>query len=530
MNERLVEDWLTKANERSFQTPFAQSLLADGMQVVRVGHSPHEHGKDIIAIASDGGTHAYQLKTGDLDLKGLEKHHSQIVALVESAVDHPGVTGQSWHHPHLVISGTMSPPAADRLRTYNAGWKKRRYNAVQLVTGSQLIAKFSKMAANFWPQSPRDSRSFLSLYLADAVSALDRDGFVGVIAGVVATENRLTKSETLRRLAAANLFASYALAPFYSKANHWEVIQGWTITAAYIAWAAERARLSAASWKASFRLAVNAALEALSLLASEIIEPKALYPPGFELDQITRSRSTICAGVVATKILLELQQGTRWREEQRAKALIEDMISRERFFPWGESAVPFFMMIIWALDKLRADQFSDGILLRTISIIAHINSRLNAPKLPPPYDSADEANAKLLRRQLNGEKQLDTRAAAAYTLEPLVTIAARRLWRNTLASIWKQISRISLLRLVPDIPRDILLWRWNYKSGVEQSRLYDTPQSWRQLLIEARRSDEHLLPRVLRDNFDFALLFVLCYPHRFATPLIKYLDESIRKI
>jgi hypothetical protein len=70
MNERLVEDWLTKANERSFQTPFAQSLLADGMQVVRVGHSPHEHGKDIIAIASDGRAHAYQLKTGDLDLKG----------------------------------------------------------------------------------------------------------------------------------------------------------------------------------------------------------------------------------------------------------------------------------------------------------------------------------------------------------------------------------------------------------------------------------------------------------------------------
>ena len=65
MNERLVEDWLTKASERSYQTPFAQALLADGMQVLRVGHGPHEHGKDIIAIDPNGGVHAYQLKDGN---------------------------------------------------------------------------------------------------------------------------------------------------------------------------------------------------------------------------------------------------------------------------------------------------------------------------------------------------------------------------------------------------------------------------------------------------------------------------------
>ena len=39
MNERLVEDWLAKANERLYQTPFAQSLIADGMEVLRVAHN-----------------------------------------------------------------------------------------------------------------------------------------------------------------------------------------------------------------------------------------------------------------------------------------------------------------------------------------------------------------------------------------------------------------------------------------------------------------------------------------------------------
>ena len=88
MKERLVEDWLAKANERLYQTPFAQSLIAEGMEVLRVAHSPHEHGKDIIAIDRKGKIHAYQLKDGDLDLKGFEKDLGQIIALVEIGV-HP---------------------------------------------------------------------------------------------------------------------------------------------------------------------------------------------------------------------------------------------------------------------------------------------------------------------------------------------------------------------------------------------------------------------------------------------------------
>ena len=110
MNERLVEDWLTRASERSYQTPFAQSLLADGMQVLRLGHSSHEHGKDLIAIDGKGRVHAYQLKDGDLDLKDFEKGFGQITALVETQVEHPAVSGQPRHQPWLVISGQASIP------------------------------------------------------------------------------------------------------------------------------------------------------------------------------------------------------------------------------------------------------------------------------------------------------------------------------------------------------------------------------------------------------------------------------------
>ena len=174
MNERLVEDWLTKASERSYQAAFAQALLADGMRVLRVGHSPHEHGKDVLAIDERGKVHAYQLKDGDLDLRGFERDLGQLTALVETQVEHPAISGQPAHQPWLVVSGRVSLPVEDRIRVQNIGWRKRRYTPLKLMTGTELVAKFVKMASNFWPQTPEDSHRLFNLYLAEGRASLDR--------------------------------------------------------------------------------------------------------------------------------------------------------------------------------------------------------------------------------------------------------------------------------------------------------------------------------------------------------------------
>ena len=53
--ERLLETWLNKANERSFQIPFAHWLAYQGYTVLHVSrHCAMELGKDVIAIAPDG--------------------------------------------------------------------------------------------------------------------------------------------------------------------------------------------------------------------------------------------------------------------------------------------------------------------------------------------------------------------------------------------------------------------------------------------------------------------------------------------
>lgn len=530
MNERLVDDWLTNANERSYQTPFAQSLIAKGMQVLRVGHSPFEHGKDIIARDQDDKIHAYQLKTGDIDLKRFEDGFGQLTALVETQVEHSSIRTRTEHAPWLVTSGHISPPVEDRVRVHNETWRRRGFEPLRIIDGRQLLTTFVEMASNFWPQRPEDARALFSLYLADGNTTLDRDAFAKVISSVTSVRDGNGRIAVLRKLSAANLFASYALAPFDRGENHWELIQGWTIAAAQIAWAAEHAHLAAAQWTPTFRLAADAAINAVNNLAAEALEENALHPKGLELDELTRSRCTICAGLIAANVLIHRIRGQPWDQESKAKNLLECLFNDARLYLWGESAVPFFLVMIWALDQLRADFFPDSILFNVIAALSHVNSRFRGPKLPPPYDSADDAILKMLGWQLDQFKAQELQSAASYTLEPLVLISASRLWKNALAACWSEIGKIDLLRVVPDEPDDLLLWQWGYERGANQSRRFPAPQSWPALLIEARRGELDSLPSVIKENLDFALLFPLCFPHRLTRPLAKFLEQSTRHL
>jgi hypothetical protein len=131
--------------------------------------------------------------------------------------------------------------------------------------------------------------------------------------------------------------------------NHWEIVQGWTITAAHLAWAADKAELAQNTWQPTFRLAVDAALATNESLVVEALEPRALGPGPFcELDEITRSRCTICAGAIAIRLLLALKTGNGWELEDRAKQTIEQLFKSGRSIIWGESAVPFFLAASFA--------------------------------------------------------------------------------------------------------------------------------------------------------------------------------------
>jgi hypothetical protein len=81
-----------------------------------------------------------------------------------------------------------------------------------------------------------------------------------------------------------------------------------------------------------------------------------------------------------------------------------------------------------------------------------------------------------------------------------------------------------MLSSYPEPTIDVLLW--DSDDGRETSRIPEMTQSWAALVEIAQRDNSDLLPKILLEDRDFALLFFLVYPHRFSTALVGFLDSS----
>ena len=68
---------------------------------------------------------------------------------------------------------------------------------------------------------------------------------------------------------------------------------------------------------------------------------------------------------------------------------------------------------------------------------------------------------------------------------------------------------------------------WHFEEGKEYSDWFNQPQSWAELLELTNRNDEDRLPQVLKTDGEFALMFLLVFPHRAFPSLVKHLDQTI---
>jgi len=159
MKERLVDDWLTRINERGYQTAFGQVLAAQGFRILRIGHSAYEHGKDVLAIAPSGEVHCYQLKDGDIDIDAFEREFGQISALVQARPSHPSLPTDYVYRVFLVTNGLFTDPALDRILHHNLGWEKLGFPRLQINDGRWLHRHFTDLSSDFWPTSSKSARA-----------------------------------------------------------------------------------------------------------------------------------------------------------------------------------------------------------------------------------------------------------------------------------------------------------------------------------------------------------------------------------
>ena len=123
MIERIIENWLTKVNEKSFQVPFCQMLIGEGYQVIHLSrHGSFEEGKDVLAIAPDGVPCAFQLKGangGKISQNEWSKYNEQITRLVEIPIKHPSIDESKSRRVFFVTNGELDEEVRVQITNQN---------------------------------------------------------------------------------------------------------------------------------------------------------------------------------------------------------------------------------------------------------------------------------------------------------------------------------------------------------------------------------------------------------------------------
>lgn len=525
MIERVVENWLTSANERQYQIPFCQVLASEGETVIYI--SPHgalEQGKDVITIGADKVPCAYQLKAGKINLKAWRDNKGEIDELVELPIAHPSIRSRQAHRPYFVTNGAVADTVLHRIESANKVWKKHNPKPLRLIQGSELVARFVKAHGSFLPRETRDFSSLLQLIINGGRGPLDKQRFSSFLESVlpIRVSNHVVPLDVGRSISSVVLLTSYIVQGCEREKNHWAVFEAWIVAESCILGAASKHGTPAKWWAKSSELCELGAVRALESLCEECAGNQTLFTQGdpFTDGGFYPLRITILAGTLSALSLYHRLRSEKWERDSFVQDFLMDYMKRIQV--WGESAAPYLTMAALELEQHGAHSSSEGLIGQLVKTIVVLNGS-KGRGLPNPYYEPEDA-VRLLSGMDPTNPEVFT--GHSYALEPLVEFLARRLRRRMLAHFWEKITRVQFTWFRPG--EDWEWFRWRAERGSLDHRMPNTPQSWGDLL-DAAENGPTGVPELLKDRPSFALFFGLVFPHRFGVELLRLIDRAIRQ-
>ena len=240
MIERVLENWLAKANERSYQVPFCHALAAQGYRVVHLSrHTGIEMGKDILAVAPDGVPCAYQLKGTKGRKLGMNEYRTdvqpQLHDLVFARLVHPSINSTLPHRAYLVVNGELEEEVIREIDDFNLmrvqeGNPSRQ---VRTILRGDLFRFFQELETNFWPINVADLNTLLELFLNDGKGRLPKEKIATLLAATFPLDIEQGKppsnTEASRAFAAGAVLCALGLNSFTAAENHAAEFEAWTI-------------------------------------------------------------------------------------------------------------------------------------------------------------------------------------------------------------------------------------------------------------------------------------------------------------
>lgn len=529
MLERLVENWLTKASERTLEVPFCQMLSGEGHKVVHLSrHGPFEQGKDVITVAPDGTPCAFQLKSidGKLTQRKWADFVPQITRLVELPIRHPSVDGGPHRRTYLVINGELEEEVREEITARNRDWVGRGHPRLETIVRGEILTRLTSLQTDFWPAKLSFERELLQLYTTDGRAYLDKANLYSLLSSIVdeASTSKGPRDPT-RLLPSTAIFVSYALASFEGEDNHVAMIEGWTVFVSLLIALVERFQVPENLWKDTFDIclyAIRAHLEGLIAELKErphFVEGNALVDAPFY-----RGRMTWLLSLVAVNELMRISLDPSDAIDGWAIEFITREMIRAQL--WGDAAFPQLLALFFFVNQVGRPNESDRLLFGLIDGICSSHKHEGALGLPDPYHSLAEVvsmNVGLINRE-----DTENFKGRSYSLGPILQLCARRGWRQALAQRWPDISRIDLAEFNVNAPWQYC--QWHCEEGRLRIAAPGAPQSWTDLRDKSRQVDPSGLPQILRNRPWLLLLFLVVFPHRMTTEAAKFLDDHFRQV
>jgi hypothetical protein len=523
VHERLLENWLTKVNEKSFQIPFCQLLNGEGYQVVHISrHGPFESGKDVLAIDPDGVPCAFQLKgsTGKISQKEWGKYVEQAVRLVEIPIVHPSIDEKMPRKVFFVTNGELDEEVRIEITDRNRDWVNRGLPPIVTIVKGELLARFLKLHNNLWPKELVVDKNLLELYLSDGTGYLDKPKLSNFLWTVLQGANASTKAEQIRSLSSLALITEYAISPFVEKKNFVAIIEAWVVYLASITAFTKKNKIPEKNWKTNFHLSLDAIDQAFSDLMVEISGRKYLVEGNPLVDShFYHGRMTWLTGLISCYALWKKSVDKDWAEE---KAYSFVTANQKHIRLWGEAAIPQLLSTSWYLKSCGIEHRASGLIDAIARGLCATNIEPNGKGLADPYHGLGEVV--INNAGLSDTLQKENFKGRSYFLESIVHLLTRWRWRGVLEELWPKITRIDFVEYKTDQPWEFCVWHTETgKLTVHQPKF---PQSWKELQEKANEIDISYIPKPYLDNPSILLLFLIVYPHRVTKDVIKFLDDK----
>lgn len=535
MRQRLVADWLDKANERSYQGAFCLLLAAQGFRIVHnTRHSPIELGKDIVAISPDNVLHAFQLK-GDPGGRLTVKGWASLVPQVTMLCTHPWPKDEFDRavafQPVLVTNGEVEEETRVAVDQFNnqttfSGGKTR---PLQIWERGRLQAGFGELWGPCWPEGNDAIRMLLEALASDGKNLPDFariSEFLDVIFPALSDVGRLQRERNaLSSASIVELYLSSAL----SANNHYLIIATrhlLRLKLRAVFHEPEDLPISVQQAVTELRALICRSISELQLEAQEKLKD-GVFVDGPPLTDFVNYDFRACL-VLSLCSALELEKLRAGAERDDCTDwLLQQIKQNKRALLWGEAAVPQLLTMYWFTWKRSADMTAESLLLGLMSaLIARQTSDNPRANLMLPHYSIEEVLERdygefvETRTWEHSRDEFHCRSQFAMTAAYL---AARRNWKKHLQVAWPDLSKIGAAYVRPD----------NYNAfcsfvteEAEDASFYPpSTKDWQDLLADADVAfPDNLRGPLTSDAFDLNLHLIL-FPHRAIPEAVVELDR-----